>query len=386
MHKALKPRLLFVVNVDWFFVSHRLALANACREAGYDVHVCAGETQSRGLIEQAGFEFHALPIDRGGTHPGRDLKTLRYLFTLYRNLRPSLVHHVTVKPVLYGGLAAKILRIPAVAAVSGLGYAFIPQEHEGTTRRLLKHSLKRLYKVALSSANCRVIFQNPADRDLFTNWKLVNKEKTVILPGSGVDLSRFVHSPLPHGPPIVLLPARLLWDKGVREFVKAAAIVQKKFPTARFALVGRLDSENPAAIKKTELDSWLETGAIEWWGAAASAEMPAIYKKATLVVLPSYREGLALVLPEAGATGRAVVTTDVPGCRDAIIPGQTGWLVPARSVAPLAAAIIEALEDYEELQRRSLAAYQLAKDSFRQEIVFEATISQYKQLGVPPLP
>lgn len=382
-----RPRLLFVVNADWFFVSHRLSLARACREAGFEVYVCAGESEARKLIEAEGFEFYSLPIDRGGTNPRRDWKTLAYLVGLYRRLRPDVVHHVTIKPVLYGGLAARLLGIPAVAAVSGLGYMFIPQKEEGVKRRAIRRGLENLYRLVLAeSSRCRVIFQNPDDRGQFLELGLVRAEQSVMLPGSGVDLERFPKTPLPSGPPVVLMPARLLRDKGVGEFVEASRIVKNHVPEARFVLLGRIDPGNPSAISESEVKAWVDDGVIEWWGAAASADMPRHYQAASLVVLPSYREGLALVLPEAGATGRAVVTTDVPGCRDAVLENESGWLVPARTIEPLAAAILEALQYPDELEKRSERAYVLARTSFRQELVFDGTLAQYAKLGVIATP
>ncbi len=379
---AAKRRLVVVVNADWFFVSHRLRLGAACRDAGYDVHVCAGESEARATIEAEGFTFHPLPIDRGGTNPRRDAKTIAALFSLYRRLRPDVVHHVTIKPVLYGSLAARAVGVPAIVnAVSGLGYVFIPRERPSVRHALLRGALENTYRVALGAPHCRVIFQNESDRARFVESRLVDEKRTVIIHGSGVDANRFGPSPLPEGNPLVVLPARLLWDKGVGEFVEAARALKKQRPEVRFALVGRVDPGNPASVPEPTVTSWVREGIVEWWGSVPVADMPSVYRQASLVVLPSYREGLPLVLAEAAASGRACVTTDVPGCRDALLPNETGWLVPDRDAKSLASAILLALSDRQVLEQRSAAAVRFANMRFRQERVFEETLRIYDELA-----
>lgn len=380
-----RPLLLFVVNTDWFFVSHRLRLAQACRAAGYDVQVCASESEARRTIERAGFPFHSLPIDRGGTNPVRDQATIRALARLYRSLRPAVVHHVTIKPVLYGGTLARLYDIPAVHAVSGLGYVFIRAEEEGGLPRVLSQALDPAYRFVFGHRRCRVIFQNPADRAQFLHRGLVAPERTALLHGSGVDTDRFAASPLPGGDrPIVLLPARVLWDKGLGEFVEAARLVRARLPGARFVVAGRIDPGNPAAVPEYAMRAWVDEGTIEWLGSLTPDEMPAVYREATLVALPSYREGLPLAVAEAQACGRAVVTTDVSGCRDAIRDGQTGWLVPVRDAAALAGAILGALTDRAELGRRSAAAVDFARERFSERTIYDGTLALYAALGVLP--
>lgn len=378
-----KPRLLFVVNADWFFVSHRLRLGKACQQAGYEVHVAGGASDAAQLIEAAGMPFHPLPVDRGGTNPLNDLETLGQLLRLFRRLSPDIVHLVTIKPNLYGGTAARILRIPVVHAVSGLGYAFLGEMN--LRRRMLRDALWFAYKTTFSRRRCRVIFQNPTDRDQFVAAKIVASDKTVLIPGSGVDTERFAAKDLPDGPPVVLLPARLLRDKGIVEFVEAARRVKKRFPEARFVLVGRVDEENPAGIPEDEVQGWVNEGVVEWWGSMDNERMPETYAQAHLVVLPSYREGLPLAVAEAQAVGRACVTTDVPGCRDAIDPGVSGWLVPVRDATALAEAMEAALADRADLVRRSSSAADFARGKFAQDAVFAATLSLYRDLGVSAL-
>lgn len=380
--RSRKPRLLFVVNADWFFVSHRLRLGKACQAAGYEVHVAGGKSSASSTIEASGMPFHSLPIDRGGTNPFNDLKTLSEMLSLFRRVQPDIVHLVTIKPNLYGGMAARLLKIPVVHAVSGMGYAFIGEA--GPARKVLRKSLLLAYRTTFSRRACRVIFQNPTDRDQFIDSKIVAREKTVLIPGSGVDTERFAQRTLPEGPPVVLLPARLLKDKGVLEFVEAARGIKAERPEVRMVLVGRVDEENPAGIPEEEVQRWVGDGLVEWWGAIENEAMPATYARAHLVVLPSYREGLPLALAEAQAIGRACITTDVPGCRDAILEDRTGWLVPVGDSQALEAAITSALTDRDDLVERSKTAAEFARSHFAQERVFEATLAIYCALGVPP--
>ena len=376
-----RPRLLFVLNADWFFVSHRLALARACIEAGFDVAVCAGETDRRAEIERAGARFIPLSIDRGGTRPVRELLTLAQLARVYRRERPDLVHHVTIKPVLYGSLVARALGIRGIVnAVSGLGYVFIPRADDRVTHRSLRRGLWAAYRLALDAPGTRVIFQNEDDRSTFLERGLVLSARTALIRGSGVDFSKFAPSLLPEGEFVALLPARLLWDKGVGEFVEAASRLKARWPRARFVLLGRIDPGNPAAIGEPQVARWVESGVVEWWGECSHDAMPEALERAHVVVLPSYREGLPLALAEAAAVGRACITTDVPGCRDTVEPGLTGWLVPPRDARALELAIEEALGDRGELEARGRRGAELARARFGLPAVVEQTLAVYREL------
>jgi glycosyltransferase involved in cell wall biosynthesis len=377
---------LFVVNADWFFASHRLLLGRACVEAGFDVTLCAGFTDAkkRGEIEAAGVSFVPLPIERGGTSPRRELRTLATLLGVYRAVRPHLVHHVTIKPVIYGSIVARALGTRGVVnAVSGLGYAFIPRTDDGLRNRALRRGLWAAYRAALDGRRSRVIFQNEEDRATFIEKGLVAPARAVLVPGSGVDLAAFSAQPLPAGPFVALLPARLLWDKGVGEFVEAARRLRRAWPEARFVLVGRIDLGNPAAITREQVESWVRERVVEWWGDCEHQDMPEALAKAHVVVLPSYREGLPLALAEAAAAGRACITTDVAGCRDTVRAGETGWLVPARDVAALTRALEHALADRAEVERRGHLAASFARDRFGVDAVIARTLAIYRELLGP---
>lgn len=374
------PKLLIVVNADWFFVSHRLRLARAARDEGFEVHVASTESEAAATIVAEGFGFHRIFIDRGGTNPVRDARTIRDLLRVYRSVRPDLVHHVTVKPVVYGGLVARVLRIPSLNAITGMGHAFIEKPDESFASQGLRAALRAAWRVSLGGEFAWSLFQNESDRSYYESHGIAPRERAFLVPGSGVDTAHFSERPLPEGTPLVLLPARLIWAKGIAEFVEAAALVRAKMPGCRFAIVGRLDADNPAAVDLATVEQWVSEGVLEWWGSVAQREMPEKYAQATLVVLPSHSEGLPLAVVEAQAVGRPVVTTDIPGCRHAVLPEETAWLVPPRSASALAAAIVEALSDRIELERRAKNARRFAVERFREEAIFGAILDAYRKV------
>jgi glycosyltransferase involved in cell wall biosynthesis len=305
--------------------------------------------------------------------PRRDTGTLAAVGALYARERPALVHHVTIKPVLYGSIVARVLGIPAVNAVSGLGSLFLDPSLAGRARRVL---IEHAYRGALSHPRSTTIFQNEDDRSVFTGARLVRPEQTEKIAGSGVDPERFPCTAQPTTDvPTVVLPARMLWDKGVGEFVDAARRLRGR---ARFALVGRLDDTNPTRIPLGTLQSWVREGVVEWWG--HRDDMPAVFAQAALVVLPSYREGLPLALLEAASSGRACVSTDVAGCRDAVQDGVTGWLIPPRDAVGLADAIAAALADPAERDRRGQAGAARARAEFSRAAVVDAHLAIYERL------
>ncbi|WP_260418008.1 glycosyltransferase family 4 protein [Pseudomonas cichorii] len=353
------PRLLFIVNVDWFFLSHRLPLALAAKEAGFEVHLACAITDRADEIEACGIKVHKLDIDRQSASPAQAVKLFIKLFTLMRTLAPSAVHLVTIKPVLIGGLAARLARVPRViAAISGLGFVFTAQGCTAHIRRLL---VSTLYRLALSRKNVRMIFQNEDDQEILKRNVDIEDSQIVRIRGSGVDLSTWLASPLPDMPPVVMMASRLLKDKGVVEFVEAARIL-RGYRSTRFVLVGSVDSGNPTSLLQEELMTWVNEGVIEWWG--PRNDMSAVLPMAHIVVLPSYREGLPKVLIEAAACGRAVVTTDVPGCKDAVDPDVSGLLVEVRNPQAIANGVKRLLDDAEKLKKMGVAGRRLAEDAF----------------------
>jgi glycosyltransferase involved in cell wall biosynthesis len=372
------PVLVIVVNEARFFLTHRLPLADAAHGAGYAVHI-AVPRRSDGFGDLAahaasnGLVLHDIPLDRRGMNPASEARLLTRLLGLYRRLRPAVVHHVTVKPVLYGSLAARAARVPRVVnAVAGLGYLHLAR---GWRARAARAAVRRLYRAAFDAPGVRVVFQNGDDRAAFVGAGLVPAPRAVLVRGgSGVDLARFRVRPAPDGAPIVMLPARMLWDKGVGEFVEAARLLRARGLGARFVLVGDTDV-NRAAVPRARLAGWQAEGVVEWWG--RRDDMPEVLAAASVVVLPSYREGCPKVLLEAAACGRAIVTTDVAGCRDVVTPEREGLLVPARDAAALADAIAALVTDAPRRAACAAAARRRAEAEFGVGRVVAAHLALY---------
>ncbi len=368
----MKRKLLIVVNVDWFFLSHRLPLALAAREAGMEVHVATALTDSPDLIRQHGLVLHPLTLERKSTNPLRALRLTLDLWKLMRQLRPDVVHLVTIKPVMLGGLAAQLAGVPGVvAAISGLGYVFTAEGLKATLRRWV---VSAMYRWVLVRPPVKVIFQNADDRDLLQRHAGVRPEQSVLVRGSGLDIQRWPMQPFPPGPPVVMMAARLLRDKGVREFVAAARLL-KGHAGSRFVLVGDVDPGNPSSLSRSQVEAWVTEGVVEWWG--HRQDICSAFADAHIAVLPSYREGLPKVLIEAAASGRAVVTTDVPGCRDAVLAGTTGLLVPPRDAQALANAIRQLLDAPETMRQMGRAGRLFAEKTFDIQHVVKSHLALY---------
>lgn len=370
-------KILFVVNAPGFFLSHRLPLALTAKKAGCDVHVATADGPEVESIQAYGIRHHAVQFARSGQNPTDEFKTFIRLINLFRRLKPDLVHLVTIKPVLYGGLASRIAGIKSVvAAISGLGTVFLATSVPTRMRRWI---VTRLYSAALKQKNLAVIFQNPDDRDLLLSLGAVHKSETRMIRGSGVALSNYPYIPEPVDcKPVVVMAARLLRDKGVFEFVEAARLLHKRGVDVQMRLIGSTDPGNPTSVTQQEVKHWTQESVVELLG--FRSDIAAQYAAANIVCLPSYREGLPKSLVEAAACGRAVVTTDVPGCRDAITPEKTGLLVPPHNAEALADAIQKLVEDPELRQQMGAAGRKLAEDAFAIEKIVEQHMHIYAEL------
>ncbi len=328
-------KLLFFVAEDWYFVSHRLPLAIEAVRQGYKVFVvtrCGGLEKT---LRDAGLEVINFGIDRRSLNPLTVMGEALALTRIYRRIKPDIVHHVALKCVVIGAVAARLSGIKrVVAAIAGLGFLFTEQDRSSWVRRVLELLMRPLLSGAVT------IVQNLDDRDALAR-NGVSPSRIHLLQGSGVDLDRFAVMPAPSERPVVMLASRLLWDKGVGEFIAAAR--ELKDSEARFVLVGAPDPGNPASVRDNEIQAWVSEGIVEYWG--YQSDMSRILPMANVVCLPSYREGLPKVLIEAMACGRPCVTTDVPGCRAAVRDGDNGLLVPPRDASRLAASIRLLLEN-----------------------------------------
>lgn len=369
-------RLVYVVHVDHCFDMYRMALASAAREQGYEVVVLAPDTGSTKAIKEAGFTYLKWPVSRRGANPLQELHSLYRLFRLYQRLRPTLVHHRAIKPVLYGSIAARLSGVKCVVnALNGLGYMFADDR-----AALGRVSIDLLFKLALSHPNNQTIFQNPDDRDLFLQRRLVHPSQASYI-RNGVDCKRFGFIPeVSRDRPIVMLATRLIWPKGIREFVRAARMLKRADGcNARFVLVGAPDEGNPDCVPEQQLRSWQRRGIVEWWG--HREDMPAVLSQAAVVVLPStYREGMPRIILEAAAVGRATITTDWPGCRETVKHGETGLLIKPRDAKALAAAIRSLVRNPERRRGMGAAARQMVVEEFSIDRVNKETLDVYVSL------
>lgn len=363
-------KLLFFVTEDWYFCSHRLTLAVAAREAGFEVVVVTRVREHGEVIRRAGLDLIPFEISRRGMNPFMELGALIRLTAIYRRGKPDLVHHVAMKPVLYGTLAARLAGVPHIVnALAGMGWLF-------TSAKLMARFIKPLVRLSFRFLlrQTSVIVQNPDDAALMAS---VGLGRVCLIRGSGVDTEVFLPMPEPKGTPLVVLPARMLWDKGVGEFVEAARQLKARGVVARFALVGEPDPENPATVPEAQLAAWHAETVIEWWGQRAN--MPQVYAQAHIVCLPSYREGLPKSLLEAAACGRPIVTTDVPGCREIVRNGGNGVLVPVRDAPALAEALASLIADPDMRRRMGESGRAIAVSEFSQERVIAETLAAYRE-------
>jgi glycosyltransferase involved in cell wall biosynthesis len=373
--RAVKSLLLFVVNDAGFFLSHRLPLALAARDEGYEVCIATPPGDGVEHIEAEGFRHFSVPLSRSGANPVAELRTIRELYKLYRTLQPTIVHHVTIKPVLYGTLAARLAKVPAVVnAISGLGFVFLAQ---GMFSSVARAAILSSYRWLFSRKRLWVIVQNRDDYNYLLDEECLSREKIELIKGSGVDLNHFAMQPEPDQIPLVVLPARMLWDKGVGEFVAAAEQLHRIGIKSRFALVGGIDPNNPESVPARKLADWARERGIEWWG--NRQDMSHVLSQANIVCLPSYREGVPKVLLEAAACGRAIVTTNVPGCREVVIEGGNGLLVPARESEPLAVALKQLIEQPELRYSMGQNGRAMAEAEFSISQVVERHLSIYQR-------
>jgi glycosyltransferase involved in cell wall biosynthesis len=370
------PKLLYLVSEDWYFVSHRLPLARAAKEAGYDV-VVATRTAAHGeQIRDAGLRLAPITFERSGLGPLGEARTLRELVRLYRREQPDLVHHVALKPVIYGSLAARAAGVRGVVnALMGLGYVFSSGDVKA---QFMRPFVRAALGFALKGPDSRVIVQNRDDFKRLVAQGLAAANSVRLIRGSGVDPSRFETARTDTEKPVVVLPARMLRDKGVLEFAEAARTLKSRGVRARFVLCGEPDPLNPASLTGPEIDTLVRQGAVEYWG--WRKDMETVWKSAHIACLPSYREGLPKALLEAAASGLAIVTTDVPGCREIVRQGENGWLVPPRDANALADALGEAIGDPERRARFGSRGRRMVEEEFSLARVISETLDLYREV------
>ena len=369
-------KIILSANTDWFLHNFRTSLSGYLREHGFEVVFISPPGKYVPSFAENGYRWIPWEVGRQTIQPWREIPSIRQLLKIYRAERPDLVHHHTIKPVLYGSLVTRLLGMDNVVnSITGRGYVFLSNE---VRAQALKYPIAWLYRFAMKHDNYALIFENNTDREYFIKNIFAPAERTWLIPGIGVDTNRFSPQPEPTSTPLVLFSGRMLWDKGVGVLVEAARVLHSQLKV-RVVLVGEPDPGNPASISHEQLTAWQEEGAVEWWG--WRQDMPRVYAQSNIVTLPTmYGEGVPTVLIEAAACGRATVTTDMPGCRDVTIHERTGLVVPVNDSQALARALLRLISDSELRGRMGLAGRQLILDKFSSDRVNEATLKVYQHV------
>ena len=375
--EAGRAKLLFFVTEDWYFCSHRLPLAVCARSAGFDVAVVTRVRNHAQPILDAGCKLIPLEVSRGGYNLFADLDVVRRLVQIYRQHSPDIVHHVGLKPVLYGTIAARFAHVnPIVNTLAGLGWVFSSNQWQA---RALRPAVRLAVRAVLAGDRGKLILQNADDVCDFVDRRIVPPERIVLIRGSGIHPDAYPFVPEPPGEPTVVLVSRMLQDKGIAQFVSAAATLKAAGVSARFLLVGDSDPENPGTISRGQLACWAREGAVEWLG--WRDDVPRLLQDAHVACLPSYyKEGLPKFLLEAAISGRAIVATDVPGCREVVRDGVNGLLVPVRNSAALATALRKLIESPEERARMGRRGRAIALSEFTADRVCRDTLEVYREL------
>jgi glycosyltransferase involved in cell wall biosynthesis len=371
-----RKKIFFVVNVDWFFLSHRLPLALQAIKRGFDVYLLTADTGKKKEIEKYGIHFINIPFERSGKNIFHELKCIRILEKHYRKLKPDIIHHVTLKASLLGSVATKISnKKNVINAISGLGYNFT-NERNGMLQKMIRLMMKKSF----TSEYFYFILQNPDDIATMKEFKFVPDNHYKLIKGSGVDLQEFPFTKLKDKEKVrILFPARILYDKGVIELIKAATILEKKWNgKAIFILAGDCDESNKAVVPPRDLEKLLIPGYIEWIG--FKKNMVEQYQLSDIVVLPSYREGLPKSLIEACAIGRPIITTDVPGCRECVVDGYNGRIVPVKMIDLLANAIDELCDSRQKRIEMGKNSRELSEREFSIEKVIDKTFAIYDEI------
>ena len=369
-----KPRLLYVVTEDWAFLSHRLPMARAAREAGFEVHVATRVSDGAAAIEAERFILHPIPFARGSLSPVPTLSTVAALRRVHRQVKPALTHHVALQACVLGMLASLGRPCACVNAFIGLGYSFT----SGTGKaRALRTIVGSLLRFLVNRKNSIALVQNNDDMSALMSLGIA-KDRIALIPGSGVDVNRFTPLVEPVGAPTFGFVGRLLDDKGIRTLVAAHRLLRRRIPDANLLIAGAPDPANPASVTETEARSWNDEVGITWLGHVT--DIAAFWAKAHVAVLPSRREGFPLSLMEAAACGRALIASDVPGCRELVLHDQNGLLFPVDDVMALADAMTRLAADPQLRARYAMAARKRAGNEFSASMIGRQTVALYQRL------
>ncbi|MFM0672948.1 glycosyltransferase family 4 protein [Paraburkholderia sediminicola] len=379
-------KVVLFANTDWYLYNFRLSLAQKLRQDGYEVVLLSPPGEFGPKLQALGFSWHAMPMNRRSLNPLRELGVLAWLVRFLQREKPDLVHGFTIKSAVYGSLASKLAGVPArINAVAGMGYVFTSRDLKA---RVLRPIVRQLMRSALNGRRNALILQNPDDVAVFKRARIVDDRSIRLIKGSGVNCSRFSArqetNEQTRAPLRVVLAARLLWDKGIAEYVEAARALRNENRSVRFLLAGSPDDGNPASVSRELVEGWVNEGLLTWLGHVS--DMPKLLSEVDVVVLPSYREGLPKTLIEAAACALPLITTDAPGCREVVSStGEDGLLIPVRDSAALADAIRRLDDDRGLCRKLGLAAREKALSEFDESIVISKTLRVYSEL-LDPVP
>jgi glycosyltransferase involved in cell wall biosynthesis len=370
-------KLLFIVTEDWYFVSHRLPLALAAKAAGFEVVVATRFSKYREKLEMLGLRtVQLVEMKRSSANPWTELKALGEIRRIIHDERPSIVHAVAIKPLLYSSIVRRIgPSFKLVGALGGLGSVFSDTHGKA---RIFKLLITTLFRLLLDRSGITIIVQNREDQTVMTVGCRLAQKRVILIPGAGVDIDQFPIETFPEGPPVVMLASRMIWPKGLQEFTDAAAMLKGAGRDARFVLVGKPDPENLDSVSESTLQEWHSSGVVEWWGHRDDIAKTLAF--ASIVCLPTYyREGVPKILLEAMAAGRPIITTDMPGCRELVESGSTGLLIIPRSAKALADAVKTLLDDPEKMAEMGRRGRELAASEYSSGRVISQTLAIYSQ-------
>lgn len=372
----MSGKIILVANTEWYLYNFRFSLARMLRDRGWDIILASPPGPFAAEFQKSGFRWISFSMSRRRLNPYDEFRTILELTTLYRRERPMLIHQHTIKPLLYGTLAARLSKVSAIVnSVTGLGYLFLSRRFGA---RVLRIPTTPIIRLALADDRVHTIFENSADRAFYIDRGMADPSRSTLIEGVGVDLEQFRPTPEAQGELLVIMASRMLWDKGVQEFVEAATSLRSKGLAARFALVGAPDIGNPASVPLHQMENWAKDGYVEWWG--YRHDMHNVYRAAHIVALPSHFEGIPTVLLEGAASARPIVATNIPGNREVVVDRKTGILVPVGDSGALASAIEELIRDDSMRKMMGLEGRKIAEQRFGQDDINDQTVEVYNKL------
>jgi len=370
-------KICYLVTEDWYFLSHRLQLAKAAQRNGYNVYVITRINKGKKLIESEGMQLIPINMNRHGKNIFKEILSIIHIVKIYKSIKPDIIHHIALKPTLYGTIASIFLKDPKVVnTVAGLGYIF---KSRSLGDRLLGTIIKYTLKISVYFKSPEFITQNPEDRDFLIRNNITKKNSIHLVRGSGVEPGLYKPAKNHRKIPTILFASRLLWSKGIKEYVSSAEIIRNKNIPSVFLLAGEPDPENPDSVSILQLDEWNDSGFISYIG--QQKDMPELLSGIDIVCLPTYYgEGVPKILIEAASCAIPLIATDIAGCREIVEHGKNGYLVPVRDTAAIATMIETLLLDAGLRKKMGSEGRRIVKEGFSMDIVNTKTINIYNNI------